>query len=223
MSVTLAGVVRLPAVMPSSGTRSVSAMTRRTCSTGTLSSSAAAWVSSARGPSPSSTFPLSAVIVPSSFRKIRAETGVPWAEASGLATVMSRPDPRACRKVRRSSPSRGSSMRRSRSLSGSRMALGSHGHRGPADRLHDLHVPVAAAEVAVHPGDDLLVGGVGLLAQQCRCGEDHAAHAVPALHGALVEERLLYGVEGVPAGQALDGRDRLAGDGAQREQARACR
>ena len=95
ISGTSRGVVRLPAVMPSSGTRSVSAMTSLTRSTGTRSSSAAAWVSSARGPWPSSTFPLRAVIVPSSFRKSRAVTGAASAQASGAATETRSPDPRA--------------------------------------------------------------------------------------------------------------------------------
>ena len=56
------GVVRLPAVMPSSGASAVSAMISRTCSAGTPSSSAAAWVICAREPWPPSTLPVMTVI-----------------------------------------------------------------------------------------------------------------------------------------------------------------
>ncbi len=62
---TVDGVERLPNVPPSSGTRPVSAMISRTRPAGTRSSSAAAWVSSARAPWPHSTLPVITVIVPS--------------------------------------------------------------------------------------------------------------------------------------------------------------
>src|SRR4051812_26816557 len=64
-----AGIVRgdvpLPAVMPSSGTRSVSAMMSWMRYAGTRSSSAAAWVISAREPCPASTLPVMTVMIPS--------------------------------------------------------------------------------------------------------------------------------------------------------------
>ena len=65
---TVEGVERLPAVVPSLGVRPVSAMITVMRSTGTRSSSAAAWASSARAPCPHSTLPVSNVIVPSLAR-----------------------------------------------------------------------------------------------------------------------------------------------------------
>ena len=62
---TLEGVVRLPADMPSSGTWLVSAMSISIRSGATRSSSAAAWVSSARAPCPISIFPVNTVMRPS--------------------------------------------------------------------------------------------------------------------------------------------------------------
>ena len=62
---TVLGVLPLPAVMPSSGARAVSAMISRMRAGSNRSSSAAAWVSSAREPCPASTLPVMTVIEPS--------------------------------------------------------------------------------------------------------------------------------------------------------------
>ena len=58
--------MRLPAVVPSFGTMSVSAITILMRSIGTFSSSAAANASSVRGPCPSSILPVRIVMEPSS-------------------------------------------------------------------------------------------------------------------------------------------------------------
>ena len=69
---TVRGVLPLPAVMPSSGTRLVSAITNWIWLNGTRNSSAAAWLSSVRAPWPPSTLPVITVMVPSFPRCTRA-------------------------------------------------------------------------------------------------------------------------------------------------------
>ena len=116
---TVRGVVRLPAVVPSSGTRPVSPMISRIFSGATRSSSAAAWVSSAREPCPISTLPVMTVIAPSrsmctlvpatsdrpagrSPRGRRHACRPPrCAAAAAAVTVMSTPAPRNSTKARR--------------------------------------------------------------------------------------------------------------------------
>ncbi len=121
---TVEGVVRLPAVLPSSGTRAVSAITRRIRSTATRSSSAAACVSCAREPWPSSTLPVITVIVPSLLMWSRAATVAVCrrrrpdsrpAETPSV-TVIRRPAPSSCIKERRLSSTShlGSSVRSDR-------------------------------------------------------------------------------------------------------------
>ena len=70
------GVLWLPAVMPSSGTRPVSAMISTMRAGSTRSSSAAAWVISPREPCPVSTLPVITVMTPSRSMCSRAATFV---------------------------------------------------------------------------------------------------------------------------------------------------
>ena len=79
-----------------------------------------------------------------------------------------------------------------------------------ADRLHDVLVAGAAAEVALEPVADLVLGGVRVLAQQVEAGHDHARGAVAALQPVGLVERLLQRVQrcALPGvGQALDRAD----------------
>ena len=105
---TVLGVVRLPAVMPSSGTRAVSAITNRILSALTRSSSAAAWVNWARGPWPSSTLPVITVIVailvdvkPGGHGPRAPAVAPPLAEGNLLAYRDEQSPPSVCRNARR--------------------------------------------------------------------------------------------------------------------------
>src|SRR5688572_24571790 len=84
------------------------------------------------------------------------------------------------------------------------------------DGLHDVDVAGAAAEVAADPFTDLVLGGIGVLAEQPGGLHDHPGGAEPALEAVLVPERLLERVEGGAIGDTLDGPD-LAAVGLDRE------
>src|SRR5918996_5991163 len=78
---------------------------------------------------------------------------------------------------------------------------------GALDRLDDVHVAGAAAHV---PGDrpaDLLFRRIGVSLQQGRADEHHRRRAEAALKPVLLLERLLDGMKGAVARQALDGGD----------------
>src|ERR1051326_2112437 len=77
--------------------------------------------------------------------------------------------------------------------------------RGQPDRLDDLLVPGAAAQVARQRLLDLAVGGIRHPAQQVVAGHHKARRAEAALHGARIDERLLHPVQLARAGQALYG------------------
>ena len=64
------------------------------------------------------------------------------------------------------------------------------------DRLDDVHVARAAAEVAADPLADLVLGGIRVLLEQPGGLHDHARGAEAALEAVLVPERLLERVEG---------------------------
>src|SRR5207245_3620475 len=85
--------------------------------------------------------------------------------------------------------------------------LGGHGSRGGLDRLDDVLVAGAAAEVPLDPQPDLLLGWLRIAFQQLLGRHDHARRAVAALQAMLVPEGLLQRVQLAPHGQALDGRD----------------
>jgi len=67
--------------------------------------------------------------------------------------------------------------------------------RGALDGVDDAGIGAAAADVAVHAGDDLGLSGIGRGVQQGGGAHDHTGGAVGALEGAGVEEGLLDGSE----------------------------
>src|ERR1700716_2229757 len=75
------------------------------------------------------------------------------------------------------------------------------------DRLDDVVVTGAAAEVALEPQSDLVLRRVGVALEQLLRRHDHAGRAEPALGAMLVPERLLEGMQRRTLGEALDGRD----------------
>src|SRR4029077_20151816 len=76
------------------------------------------------------------------------------------------------------------------------------------DRLDDVHVARAAAEVAGDSGPDLVLRRLRVPVEQPGGLHDHAGRAEPALQAVLVPEALLEGMEGGPVGHALDRPDR---------------
>src|ERR1051326_5910733 len=84
------------------------------------------------------------------------------------------------------------------------------------DRLEDVHVAGAAAEVALQALADLVLGRVRVLLQQVGRRHDEAGRAVPALQAVLIPEGLLDRVELTVFGHAFDGRE-VAAVGLDRE------
>src|ERR1019366_2418274 len=72
-----------------------------------------------------------------------------------------------------------------------RRSRGPHLRGRLLDRLDDVHVTGAAAEVPADPLPDLVVRRVRLLFQQPGRLHDHARRTEPALHAVLIPERLL--------------------------------
>src|SRR5216684_1411802 len=75
------------------------------------------------------------------------------------------------------------------------------------DRLHDVHVAGATAEIAGDRLADLELARVGIRRDQRRGRHHHPGRAEPALQAVLLVESLLYGVELVVLLEALDSRD----------------
>src|SRR4051812_47620791 len=63
---------------------------------------------------------------------------------------------------------------------------------GVFHRVDELGISVAAADVAVHAGDDFLFRRVGIALQQRHGRDDVAGNAVAALVGPLGEEGFLH-------------------------------
>ena len=80
------------------------------------------------------------------------------------------------------------------------------GHRAGTGRhgLDDVVVAGAAAQVALEPDPDLLLGGVRVLLEHVDGLHDHARRAVAALQGVVVVEGLLHRVQLAARGDALD-------------------
>src|SRR3990172_6015559 len=78
---------------------------------------------------------------------------------------------------------------------------------GGHDRLDDLVVAGAAAEIAHEPLLDLLLGGLWVLVEEGLGGDDLAGSADAALEAAVVDEGALHGVEALLAADALDCRE----------------
>src|SRR5277367_3777024 len=82
-----------------------------------------------------------------------------------------------------------------------------------SDGGHDARIRSTAADVAVHPLDDLLLRRMRMLAQQRRGGKDHARRAVPTLKRFFIQECLLNGTERAMALEPFDGGDLCPCDG----------
>src|SRR5262249_59633468 len=59
-------------------------------------------------------------------------------------------------------------------------------------RLDDVDVAGAAAEIALQPVDDLVLGRIRVVFQEARRGHDHARGTEAALQAVAFRERLLY-------------------------------
>src|SRR3990172_1426291 len=90
-----------------------------------------------------------------------------------------------------------------RPSTGSGHSLAGGGH----DRLDDLVVAGAAAEIAHEPLLDLVLGGLWVLVEEGLGGDDLAGSADAALEAAVLDEGLLDRVEVILAADALDCRE----------------
>src|SRR4051794_4736715 len=78
------------------------------------------------------------------------------------------------------------------------------------DRVEQLWIVAAAAQMSVHRLEDLAIGWIGMMPQQANRRHDHARRAVSALKLPLGDKRLLHRVQRLAICQALDGGDRFA-------------
>src|SRR4051812_23310358 len=81
---------------------------------------------------------------------------------------------------------------------------------GGACRCCDLLVSGASAEVPGECLGEVVVGGVGVVAEGGEGAQDLPGEAEPALEGVVVPELLLDGVEGVVFGESVERVDRAA-------------
>ena len=81
-----------------------------------------------------------------------------------------------------------------------------HVRSGGQDRLDDVVVARAAADVALEPLAHLVLARVGVLLQQVGGAHQHAGRAEAALQAVMLAERLLQRVQLAALGQALDRR-----------------
>src|SRR5437588_11108249 len=107
---------------------------------------------------------------------------------------------------------------RRRSRSGGTAGLATRGPRRPApprggarDRVDDLGVARAAAQIARDGAADLLARGRRMVSEEGVRGHDHPGDAEAALNAALGHERLLQGVEPVAVTQTAHGGDPAPG------------
>ncbi len=92
-----------------------------------------------------------------------------------------------------------------------RAVAAAHALGGERDRLDDLGVAGAAADVAGDRLDDLGARRSGIAREQRVRGQDHRRRAVAALHAVRLAERILHGRElARPGRHALDGGDGVA-------------
>src|SRR4051812_30310327 len=91
---------------------------------------------------------------------------------------------------------------------------------GLHDRAYDAVVRPAAAQVLVERRAHFLLAGPLVPRQQRGRGNRDAAHAVAALGGLLVDERLLHGMEPAGSAEALHRGDFLVGNRGNRQVAR---
>ena len=87
---------------------------------------------------------------------------------------------------------------------------------GRGDRLDDVVIAGAAAEIALQPLADLFLGGIRIALHQIDRAHDHARRAEAALQRMVLAKRRLHRVQLAILGQALD-RDDLCAFGLHRE------
>ena len=92
-------------------------------------------------------------------------------------------------------------------LGGGHRHLGGRGRRRVLHGLHDVVVARAAAQVALEPEPDLLLGGMRVLLEQVDALHDHPGRAEAALQPVALAERLLHRVQLPVLRQPLDRRD----------------
>src|SRR4051812_40456965 len=79
------------------------------------------------------------------------------------------------------------------------------------NRLDDVVIPGAAAQVAVQFSADLLFVRMWMPAEQINCAHDHTGGAITALQSVVVAKCCLHGMHGaVCLGEAFNGYDRAA-------------
>src|SRR4029453_14463173 len=110
------------------------------------------------------------------------------------------------------------------------MSAPRHHARRALDRFDDAGICTAAAQMAVHGRANLFDGRPGIPREQLRPFDDLAVVAVAALKRLFIDHGLLQRMQlrgarkllllRIPGGQALERRDRFAGDGGQRCDAR---
>src|SRR5437762_1610153 len=71
----------------------------------------------------------------------------------------------------------------------------------------DFGISAAATEIATHPASYVVLGWMGLVAEERDGGEDLAGRAKAALERVVLDERGLDGMQLSVVGQALNGRD----------------
>src|SRR5437868_3286752 len=87
------------------------------------------------------------------------------------------------------------------------VAIASLQARGGLDRLEDLHIAGAAAEVSLEGVGDLLARRAGVLVQEGARRHDEAGRAVSALDRAALGEGALQRVQFLAVGQPFNGSD----------------
>ena len=90
---------------------------------------------------------------------------------------------------------------------GSPPSVGGRHGRGSSDRLHDVLVPRAAAQVPRNRHTDLLLRGRLVRLEEFVRGEDDAGSAVAELEAMVLLERLLDGMHLAMGGQPLNRQD----------------
>src|SRR3954470_4310588 len=81
---------------------------------------------------------------------------------------------------------------------------------GVLDRVDDVLVAGAAAQIAGDAFANLLLGGGGVVGEKADRRHDHARRAVAALEAVLLPEAFLHRMELAVGGEPFDGGDRAA-------------
>src|SRR5262245_4840965 len=103
------------------------------------------------------------------------------------------------------------------------MAAPSGGRRCALDRADDAQMRAAAAKVVHERRLDLVLARLRIRLEERRSLHDHAVDAIAALHGLLVDERLLQPMRLLGRTETLERYDLAALDGGDRHDARAHR